>query len=75
MHYVYVLISDLDRKFYIGYTKGLKRRLKEHNSGRSISTKGRRPFRLLYYEAHLSKTDALRREHYFKTTKGKSTLR
>ena len=75
MHYVYVLISDVDRKFYIGYTNALKRRLREHNSGKSLSTKGRRPFTLLYYEAHLSKSDALRREHYFKTTKGKSSLR
>jgi predicted GIY-YIG superfamily endonuclease len=31
--------------------------------------------KMLYYEAHLSKADAVRREQYFKTTKGKSTLR
>jgi hypothetical protein len=32
MFYVYVLISLKDKKFYIGYTGNLKRRLKEQNS-------------------------------------------
>jgi predicted GIY-YIG superfamily endonuclease len=31
--------------------------------------------KLIYYESHLSKADAARREIYFKTTKGKSTLK
>ena len=75
MFYVYILISLKDRKFYIGYTGDLKRRLKEHNSGKNISTKSRLPLKLIYYESHLSKADAERREKYFKTTKGKSTLR
>jgi hypothetical protein len=30
---------------------------------------------LIYYNAHRSEDDALRREAYFKTTKGKVTLR
>jgi putative endonuclease len=75
MHYVYVLLSQKDHKFYIGFTSDLKRRLKEHTDGKSPSTKSRRPLMLLYYEAHLSKDDAMRRENYFKTTKGKATLK
>jgi len=75
MYYVYVLLSLKDKKFYIGFTNDLKRRLKEHDSGKNISTKSRRPLKLIYYEAHLSKADAERRERYFKTTKGKSTLK
>lgn len=75
MYYVYVLISLKDNKFYIGFTNDLKRRLKEHKSGKNTSTKSRLPLELVYYEAHLSKADAMRRERYFKTTKGKSTLR
>jgi len=75
MHYVYVLLSLKDEKFYIGLTGDLQRRLKEHNTGKNISTKSRLPLKLLYYEAHLSKADAMRRERYFKTTKGKSTLK
>jgi len=75
MYYVYVLLSLKDDKFYIGFTADLKRRLKEHNSGKNISTKSRRPLKLIYYEAHLSKLDAERRERYFKTTKGKASLK
>jgi len=75
MYYVYVLLSFKDDKFYIGFTADLKRRLKEHNSGKNISTKSRRPLKLIYYEAHLSKLDAERRERYFKTTKGKASLK
>ena len=75
MFYVYVLKSLRDGKLYIGFTADLTRRIKEHNNGGSKSTKSRRPFELLYYEAHKSKEDARRREKYFKTSKGKSSLK
>ena len=74
-YYTYVLYSLKDSKFYIGFTTDVLRRLDEHNAGKNVSTKTRRPLKLIYYEAHLSKEDALRRESYFKTTKGKVTLR
>jgi putative endonuclease len=72
--YVYVLESLLDGKRYIGYTSDLRRRLEEHQKGCSVSTKFRRPFRLVYYEACLNKEDARRREHYLKTTQGRRFL-
>ena len=75
MNFVYVLLSDFDNKFYIGFTDDVERRLKDHNSGKVPSTAPRRPFKVIYYEAHLSKDDALRREEYFKTAKGKTTLK
>jgi len=75
MHYVYVLPSQKDKKFYIGFTGDLQRRLKEHNTGKNISTKSKRSLKLIYYEAHSSKKDAMRRKRSFKTTKGKSTLK
>ena len=75
MFYVYILLSLKDGKLYIGFTSDLKRRLKEHKTGGSKSTKCRLPFKLLYYEAHSSEKDARRREKYFKTDKGKSTIR
>ena len=69
------LLLDKDRKLYIGFTKNLKKRLKQHKNGKVKSTRNRRPLRLIFYEAYLNKFDALRRERYFKTTKGKITLR
>jgi putative endonuclease len=76
MFYVYVLRSLKDNLLYIGYTAiHPYKRLKEHNKGDTKSTNPRRPFILLYYEAHTSEEDARRREKYFKTDKGKSSLR
>ena len=74
-HYVYVLRSKRDSKFYIGSTNDLKRRVKEHQHGKNASTAKRLPLKLIYFEGHLSKEDAVRREKYFKTAKGKTTLR
>ena len=57
MHYTYVLFSLLDRKLYIGYTKDVHSRLKEHNGGQVNSTKERLPLKLIYFEAYLSKEE------------------
>lgn len=75
MYYVYVLLSLKDNNFYIGFSEDIEKRLADHNAGRNTSTKSRRPLALIYYEAHFSKEDAMRRERYFKTDKGKSTLK
>lgn len=75
MHYVYVLRSIKDGRFYTGYTTNLKRRLTEHNAGKVFSTKHRSPFELIYYEACRHQEDALRRERYLKTTYGKRYIK
>jgi putative endonuclease len=75
-YYVYILQSaPIATWIYVGYTEDLKKRLAEHNNGESPSTKHRRPYKLIHYEAYASKKDAKRREMYLKTTKGKTTLR
>ena len=66
MFFVYILQSKKDRKLYIGYTNDLKRRIQEHNSGKNQSTKVRRPFELIYYEAYKSEKDAKNREENLK---------
>ena len=73
-YFTYILLSLSDRKFYIGYTENVFKRLEQHNNGENQSTKARIPFELIYFEAHRSKKDAIRRESYFKTTSGKRTL-
>lgn len=73
--YVYVLRSEKDHEFYIGSTNNLERRISEHQNGKNISTAKRLPVELIYFEGHRSKEDAMRRELYFKTSKGKTTLR
>ncbi len=66
MFYVYILKSKKDNKLYIGYSSNLRQRIKEHQDGRSYSTKNRRPFELIYYEAYRNEEDAKVRERSFK---------
>ena len=75
MHYTYILRSRKDGKCYIGSTSDLRRRFAEHERGEVPSTKPRRPFDLIFYEAYLHHEEAVGREKYFKTTKGKIALR
>jgi len=66
MYYVY-FIKSLNRDFfYVGITDDLRRRMREHNSRKEISTKYYAPFKLIYYEAYRSKKDALIREKKLK---------
>lgn len=66
MHYLYIIKSRKDNKLYTGFTSNLKRRIKEHNDGMVYSTKFRRPFILIYYEAYSSEEDARSRESNLK---------
>ena len=61
MYYVDVLLSLKDRKFYIGFSEDIKKRLADHSAGRNTSTKSRRPFKLIYYEAMEKAMDELAR--------------
>ena len=67
MFYVYILKSLKDDKLYTGYSSDLDKRLKRHNDGLVLSTKSRRPFKLIYYQAFLSRKDAMREEKYLKS--------
>jgi putative endonuclease len=73
--YIYVLRSEKDKNFYVGYSNDLKSRFEQHCKGQVSSTKDRRPFELIYSEACLDKRDAMHREKYLKTYHGKQFLR
>jgi putative endonuclease len=45
--YTYVLFSLKDKKMYTGYTSDLDLRLVQHNKGNVVSTKDRRPLKLI----------------------------
>ncbi len=74
-YYTYVLKSKKDGKIYTGYTADLRKRLMQHNSGKSTYTKGRGPFVIIYYEACLSESKARSRELYLKLGMGKRYLK
>jgi putative endonuclease len=75
MHYVYVLKSLKDGYLYVGHTNDLVKRFKEHNDGKVNSTKSRKPFSLLYYEACNILEDAVKREKSLKTGFGRAYLK
>ena len=75
MFYTYVLQSEKDGDFYIGFTIDLKQRFDNHQRGAVESTKYRRPLKLIYYEACLESNDAAKREKYFKTHLGRMFLK
>jgi putative endonuclease len=74
VYYTYVLQSEKDSGFYVGFTKDLKLRFDQHNKGQVESTKNRRPLKIIYYEGCLKQSDALKREKYLKTYNGKRFL-
>jgi len=74
-YYTYVLLSKKDGKYYIGWSDNLIVRLKRHQEGKVKATKERRPVELVYYEACLSKEQAIHREKYFKSGYGRRFLK
>ena len=62
MFYVYLLKSKKDGALYIGYTKDLRRRMEEHQKGRTFTTRKHLPVELVCYEAYKSDQDAILRE-------------
>lgn len=75
MFWVYVLRSKKDGKLYTGFTDNPKRRFSQHNGGKVVSTKNRGGLVLIYLEGCLNKVDAIRREKYLKSGRGKVFLK
>ena len=69
-YYVYMLKSKTVKPVtYVGYTKDLKKRIKQHNTGKGAKfTKGRK-WSLIYKEKIRSKSKAISREYYIKNNK------
>ena len=69
-HYVYILQSLKDNRFYIGQTADVTARLLYHNSGKQRSTKSRIPFVIILTEQFATRAEALQREKQIKSWKG-----
>lgn len=75
MFYTYVMRSKKDSKWYTGVTNNLRKRFKEHNENRVVSTKNRGSFEVIYYEACINEQDARAREKYLKSGMGKRYIK
>ncbi len=74
-YFTYVLKSESTNASYVGHTSNLEKRLVEHNDGKSLSTKSRRPWKLVYKEEYMTRSEAASRERYFKSINGRLELR
>ena len=72
--WVYVLELSGKQRLYIGHTECLQRRLREHLEGKTPSVRGHRIVRLLHVEEFQTRAEAVRRERYLKTSRGRSRL-
>jgi putative endonuclease len=72
---IYALKSSFDKRIYVGFTENLERRIKEHNQGKTKSTKGFRPWVLIYQETVETRIEARKREKYLKGGSGKEFLK
>lgn len=73
MFYTYILQSEpFPKETYIGSTADLRRRLTEHNSGKSTHTGKFKPWKLVTYVAFTERPAAERFEGYLKSGSGRA---
>jgi putative endonuclease len=73
-YWVYILQSDRDGSFYIGYAADLAERLRRHNEGRSSYSKAKIPWRAVYQEEYLTRSEAMKRERELKGKKSRAYI-
>jgi len=73
---VYILFSLVHNKVYVGYTHSLSQRLESHNlKGTKDWTRSYRPWILIHVEFFDSKSEAMSREKFYKSGKGREIIR
>jgi len=71
VHYAYLIENDgTPAQRYVGLTSDLKRRLEDHNSGKSAHTSKFKSWRLVTYVAFSNKAKAESFEQYLKSGSG-----
>jgi putative endonuclease len=74
-YFVYILKSEVSKNSYVGHTANLEKRLLEHNNGKSMATRNKRPWKLIYHEEFQIRSEAISREKYFKSVTGRLGLK
>ena len=74
MFHVYVLRSEKTGRRYVGSSQDIEARLQQHNTGQSLATKHGAPWKLIHQEEFPTRAEAVRRERFYKTGKGREFL-
>ena len=75
MFSVYVLRSLSTGRHYVGHCANVVQGVGQHNHGISKSTKNRGPWELVYSEDYATRSEAVRRERFFKSGRGREDLK
>lgn len=75
MFYTYILKSDRTKRHYYGSCEDLEKRLGNHNAGKVRSTKAFVPWSVHYFETFDTRSEAVRREMFFKSIEGYQFLK
>ena len=73
-YFVYILQGEQNGTFYIGHTADLRERMQRHNDGRSLYTKAKGPWKLIYQEEFRSRNEACRREREIKEKRNRAYI-
>ena len=67
-YYVYMLINKYKNKIYsyVGYTKDINKRIKQHNNSIGAKFTRGRKWLICYKETHMTKSKAMSREYKLK---------
>jgi len=71
---VYVIKSAKNKFRYVGITKDVEKRMKQHNNGHSKSTQNYKPFQLIYIENFQNYKEARKKEIFLKSGQGRKFL-
>jgi len=74
-YYVYILKSQKNGKHYYGSCENIDVRLALHNAGKVKSTKPFIPYFVIYTEEYPNRSEAYRRELFFKSIDGYKFLK
>jgi putative endonuclease len=66
MYYIYIIRSQHLKRYYVGSTEDVQRRLQEHNAGKSKSTGAGSPWELIHTESFVTRSDAMQHERKIK---------
>lgn len=77
MFTVYAIFNDVAKKYYIGQTENLERRLKEHNEHKypGYTARFRGEWVLIYSESAAIRSEALIREKQLKSGNGREYIK
>lgn len=74
MFYTYILQSEKNGRYYVGSCNDVNERLKRHNNGSVLSTKGYLPWKVIYTETYQTLSEARKREYQIKSWKKRSAI-